>query len=347
MASDASCATDAVRASTDEGEFISNSQRIVTISSHHEEHGLQDRGVMFENPLFIRQPPGRFTASIRNLLEPHQSAIRTLLDKNAHCVSLGVAVIFAFLFIVVPILILETLNHDYPKTQSFSLLFICGILQPLLIASIVSRDSSKRLGRHHSFWKLGTILLIILFTCTIAFRAERRPVVSPRPQTYLPRKPNHGNCSLIENIPKAMIRFANKEQSDRQHMLYDASCDHGMPLVFKYKSILLSTIELMFDLVQSYRYGEAMKKNPKCVQIARELTLYSFFPPCQNNCKRAQYICDDQCKDIRTCHVGSLPTVNVDSIFAAWEGPIKAFISPLFDDATETKTEGDKQTWAE
>jgi hypothetical protein len=343
MASEAPCAADAVRASTDEGGFISNSRCIVTISSHHGEQELQDRGVMFENPLFVRQPPSRFSVAIINRLKPHQSATRALLDKNACYVSLGVAAIFAVLFILVPILILKTLNDDYPKTQSFALLFVCGILQPLLTASIVSRDSSKRLGRHHSFWKLG----IILFTCIIAFRGEKRPLVSSGPETRLPRKPKHGNCSLIENIPKNWARFANKEQGDRQHMLYDTSCDHGMPLVFKYESILLSTVELLFDLVKSYRYGEIIKNNPKCSQLAREMILFSFFTPCQNNCKRSRFICEDQCKDVRTCREFNLPNVDADSIIATYGGPIKSFVEPRFDQATETKTEGDKQKWAE
>ena len=342
-----SSSTDAVPTSLDGIEFVSNSRRVVTVCLHHESHSvLEGRGVMFNNPLFVQRPPVEVCANHSNARTAQGSGICKLLDKIVCCAPLLVAAMLALAFIVVPILTLESSNYDRPKTVSFCLLFVCGILQSLMIRSTLPYEVSKRLSWHHKFWKLS----IILFTSMIAFRNEKEAVMPVRAKTYTPSI-NHGNCSLMENIPKNMIRFANKEQDDRRQMLYDGSCDHGMPvIVSKYDSILLSAVEVLFDLVTSTTvYGDWLKEKPDCVQPVFQLVVYLALPPCQHDCRRSEFICQEQCNLLnrRCIELQQSPEVDVDALIASYGSALKTFVEPLFERVETTENAQDKPRWAE
>ena len=320
---------------------ISRPRLVVTVSAEHTA-GLRDRDVMFQNPLFVKQAPARFSINGAELPQIRVSFIRKFLDNNVYCVSFGVSTIFAFLFIVAPIVVAMHSENVSPKTKSFCLLFFCGILQPLLIRTVVSKATLDRLERNRTFWKLS----ILLITGMIAFRRENTPV-PPNVEAVSTQELNHGNCSLLENIPDTLVRFANQNQNHQRHMLYDTSCDHGMPLVFKYDSILVSTMEVLWDIIVEGEFGKRVKEDRVCVQLGFNFFLFSAVQPCQNNCRRSEFLCKDQCDAIDRCTIlTTLPTVSADSLLTAYGSAVDIFVGSQFE-KLDNKNSNERKDWTE
>ena len=253
------------------------------------------RGVVFKNPLFLKAGIADIETSA--VQDAPVSRNRKWLDSNARCISIVMGVLSLCLFIILPVLVMispRVPSIGAPKVKSFSLVFYSGIFQSLLTRSIVSRQTRKRLERHHTLWKL----FLFLTTCSIAFRPEATPALPKPPERSVERTINHGNCSMLEKIPENVVQFANSKQKERSHMLYDTSCDFGMPLVFKYDSATLGAMEILYNAMKSTTFADEMASNEGCTKIVLKMMTFLVFNPCQDDCTRAQFICDEQCVKI-------------------------------------------------
>ncbi len=303
------------------------------------------RGVVFKNPLFLKA--GIADIETFAVQDAPVSRNRKWLDSNARCISIVMGVLSLCLFIILPVLVMispRVPSIGAPKVKSFSLVFYSGIFQSLLTRSIVSRQTRKRLERHHTLWKL----FLFLTTCSIAFRPEATPALPKPPERSVERTLNHGNCSMLENIPENVVQFANSKQKERRHMLYDTSCDFGMPLVFKYDSATLGAMEILYNAMKSTPFADDMASNEGCTKIVLKMMTFLVFNPCQDDCTRAQFICDEQCVKIQTkCpELKEIPYVNADGAINTYRAAMNAFLSGEFDNI-QNKDENDREKWME
>jgi hypothetical protein len=256
------------------------------------------------------------------------SRCRTVVDENPRVMACVAGVVCATVFFVVPIMALfeaPIVSMDYPKSKRMVLLLYAGVLQPRLIMYFLS----KRARQKHAVLLQYKSVLLLVFTCLIAFVPDLEDSSKSMSAEIVNRTLDDGNCTLLTGIPETTVQFRNENQGA---MLFNANMMYTTkyPMAFKYKK---ATVEMLEHVIHIY-IAVLSGSNSKCFNSLMPLLLFRAFPPCDDFCNRVTVACPATCariQDVCTEYGDKPPEINAKALWESHKTVAFSLVKSLFE----------------